>query len=246
VIFQAGGAPPVLFGVGVSLDGEAHGALAFAGSRGREERFTATDKDVLGLMAQWLSTELERRARATAAPPEPARLPTLEALRPGSGRDLNAAVQRVEHTLRRQVGVDATLELSLHPALPLARGGRLSLSTLVESMVHAAARLAPSGRIHVETRQQSGTGPAEDLVLLVSVKGEMIDARAFERIFAEDDGLELPQAGLPMARLERLLRRDGGDLSVAVEPRRAAVLSAYLPAQRTSAKERTSEIVQPS
>jgi hypothetical protein len=252
---------PTLFGVGVAVDGGPRGVLAFAGRRGEEGRFTATDKDLLGLMGQWLATELERRTRAKAAarpdearpaqdevrhapaeprsapgdvrhaPAEPRSAParaTLSPLRPRRGRDLNAAVRRAERGLRRRVGVEATLELSLDPKLPRARPGRLSLPTLVESVVLAAARLAPTGRLHVETRHDGGAG---DLMLQVSVKDEAIDADGFERIFTEDGVADLPQGALPLARLERLLRRDDGDLSVAVEPGHGAVLCAYLPAQ---------------
>ena len=68
-------------------------------------------------------------------------------------------------------------------------------------------------------------------MLQVSVKDETIDADGFERIFSDDGAADLPQGALPLARLERLLRRDGGDLSVAVEPGRGAVLCAYLPTQ---------------
>lgn len=239
--------PRVFFGTGVGVDGNVHGALAFAGWRAPEERFTATDKDVLGLMGQWLATELERRERGTAPPREPAPRYGLAPLLPRRSRDLNAAVQRAEHALRRQVGVDATLELSLDPKLPPARSGRLSLSTLVESVVLAAARLAPAGRIHLETRQQGGAQQPGDLMLCVSVKGDTIDAGALERIFSQDDAEEVPRGALPLARLERLLRRDGGDLSVAVEPLRAASLTAYLPATAPRASEaRPSQSIQPS
>ncbi len=257
VFFEREGELRVFFGASVRVDSAEHGALAFAGSRDPVNRFTATDKDLLGLMAQWLTAELERKSRAAeqerALPAEPASLPAQPAAvasirgavdRPPSmtfptlasrlGRDLNTAVRRAERQLRRRVGAGGTLEISLDPGLPLAGGGRLSLSTLVESVVQAAASLEPTGCIQIETRRledaDAGAGQAAHagyITLRVSVTGEAVDAEALERIFDEPKDPELVDA-LPLVRVERLLQRDGGDLSVSVEPGRGAVLTAYL------------------
>jgi hypothetical protein len=48
-------------GCAVRAGGEAIGLLAFAGSAPRPARFTATEKDLLALMARWLGRELEHR-----------------------------------------------------------------------------------------------------------------------------------------------------------------------------------------
>ena len=227
----------VLFAAPFAADG-ARGALAFAGSRGRGDRFTATDKDLLGLMAVWLAGELERRARAEgpAPAPEPAP-PVAPALRrplPRRDRDLNAAVRQAERGLRRRVGADATLEIALAEDLPPVAGGRLPLAALVESVVLAAARLAPTGRIRVETARPAYAGPAVrsgDVTLSACVTGD-VDAAALERLSEEPDAADAgPRMALSFARLERLLRRDGADLSVAVEPGRRALVTAYLPAR---------------
>lgn len=245
----------VFFGASIRIDAGAHGALAFAGSRDPADRLTATDKDLLGLMAQWLTAELERKARAAEQarrlPAEPesqsvqaAAVLSMPTLRTRLGRDLNHAVRRAEHPLRRRVGA-ATLEISLDPALPPAGGGRLSLSSLVESMVQAAASLEPTGHIHVETRRlddaDAGAGQAGHagyITLRVSVTGKAVDAESLERIFDPPTDPENPGDALPLIRVERLLQRDGGDLSVSVEPGRCAVLTAYLkPRAQRAARE---------
>jgi hypothetical protein len=239
VVLAGGGNLPVVFASPFAAGG-ARGALAFAGSRGRAHRFTATDKDLLGLMAVWLAGELERRTRAEAPAPSPEPPPAappkrrLPARRDrGRERDLNRAVRRAERGLRRRVGADATLEIALADELPPVASGRLPLATLVESVVLAAARLAPAGRIRVETAQLAHAGAASavaggDVMLSASVEGD-VDQAALERIFELPDALEPPGA-LSLARLERMLRRDGADLSIAVEPGRRALLTAYLQA----------------
>jgi len=250
VVVERGAEPRVFFGTRIAIGDGGHGVLAFAGSRDPEERLTATDKDLLGLMAQWLGAELERRARPAAravadaehevadAEHEVAHAPPvarIAPLRPRRGRDLNAAVRRAEGALRRRVGTDATLELALDPQLPKVRAGRLSLATIVESAVLTAARLAPTGRIRVETRAPEEE--AADLLLCVQASGD-VDAGALQRLFDEAPDAETPRGGLPFSRLERLLRSDGGDLSVSIEPGERAVLTAYLPAAPPTPRDR--------
>ncbi|MGE4605322.1 MAG: GAF domain-containing protein [Myxococcota bacterium] len=48
-------------GAAVRVGGLPYGTLTFASSRRREDRFTATDKDLVRLMALWLGIEIERR-----------------------------------------------------------------------------------------------------------------------------------------------------------------------------------------
>lgn len=238
-VVLTGGADPRLVFAAPFAAGAARGALAFAGSRGRAARFTATDKDLLGLMAVWIAGELERRARAEApVAPAPRRKPVPlqpRRLRARPERDLNGAVRRAERGLRRQLGADATLEVVLAEDLPPVASGRLPLAMLVDSVVLAAARLAPTGRIRVETSRPAHAGPAShvrggDVTLAASVTGD-VDAAALERIHQHAHEADPDQPGaLPLGRLERLLRRAGGDLSVAVEPGRRALLTAWLPA----------------
>jgi hypothetical protein len=56
-----------------------------------------------------------------------------------------------------------------------------------------------------------------------------VDARAFERAFAPPADPTGAHEVLGLADVERLLRLDGGDLSVSIEPQRRAVLTAWVP-----------------
>lgn len=238
----------VFFGAPLQLAGRTLGSLAFVGAREPRSRFSATDKDLLNLMAQWLAIELERarhpgepahgeaqpepaaapasaarEGTAAASPPTPA-APVRRVARGGAARkgDLNAAIRRSEARLRRRVGVDGRLELALGDDLPPARSGRVALPTLVESLVACAARLAPSGRIRIETTL------AGDVQLAIQVEGEGIDESALACLSAPSPAGERGSLlGLP--QLERLLRLEGGDLSLSLEPPRRAVITAFLP-----------------
>ncbi|MGH0033186.1 MAG: GAF domain-containing protein [Myxococcota bacterium] len=231
-------APHTLLAVSIAAGGATWGSLAFVGLRNVGNRFTATDKDLLGLMAQWLATEIERRERA-AAIAALAEAPVSfgdvarSVFRPRRGHDLNHVVGRLERRLRQRVGADGTLTLDLGDVPPVQRG-QLSLPRLVESLVDAAARLAPTGRMHVATEPPEDDGAF--VVLRIRVEAPEIAGDALARLFAESQDAEaVPHGTLPLPRIERLLRVDGGDLSVAVEPERGATLTAWLPTPATRA-----------
>jgi signal transduction histidine kinase len=224
--------PATFFGVAVSSAGTVHGALAFVGLSRAESRFTATDKDLLGLMAQWLAAELDRSARPADRPADAA--PTLarvarESFRAQRSVDLNRSIARLESRLRQRVGADGTLSLDLAPGLPPLARGRLTAPRLVEGLVDAAARLAPTGRIELSTRPPADA--SREATLCVCVRGSGIDVDALRRIFdpSPEPGEDVSRSALPLAGIERLLRIDGGDLSVSIEPQRRALLTAWLP-----------------
>jgi len=232
---------PDFLGAPAHADGETRCVIAFAGARKSEDRFTATDKDLIGLMAQWLRSELLLRER-----PEPPRRGAAQTLAAASvqGRlDLNAALRRAEVRLRAQVATDATLELSLAPSLPALRPVPVALETLALSLVAAAHRLSPGGALRVETgRLAAGAAAPEGdafITLSVRVRDTAIEPDALARAYGDSGAAESDPrtAGgcLPLAQLEALLRRSGADLSMHVEAGRGAVLTAFLPERRPPA-----------
>jgi hypothetical protein len=223
--------------------------VAFAGAGA--QRFTATDKDLCQLLAQWLRAELELRAAQAA--PRVAAAPSAPRSEAATARhDLNRAVLRSETRLRTLVAADATLELALATELVALRPQHVPLETLVESLVVAAHALAPSGALRVETSDVGGArgagAGAAYATLAVRVRGTSIDADALARVFAAmpvHTG-EASGAALPLADVEGLLRRAGGDLSVDVEPGRGAVLTAFLPARAPRAAQPAARTAEPA
>jgi hypothetical protein len=55
-------------GAAIRVDGAAYGTISFASSEPRKERFSATDKDLIRLMAQWLGFAIERSQRVDTRP----------------------------------------------------------------------------------------------------------------------------------------------------------------------------------
>jgi hypothetical protein len=235
----------------VRLPSGAPFVLAFAGARGSGERFSATDKDLIGLMAQWLRSELLLTAPEAPAPQSELLLAAPEAPAPRSGVvraaaeraadrfDLNAALRRAESRLRAEIAAPATFELELAPALPPLRPTPVAPETLALSLVAAARGLSRNGALRLETSGTGAAGAAADVEPFVTLSVRVGDASirqdALAQVFAGPDATDGDEGGaLPLAKLEALLRRSGADLSVQVESGRGATLTAFLPARRSA------------
>ena len=228
-----------------------YGTLCFASLAPRKAAFTATDKDLLRVMAQWLAAELERR--------EPARAPALRAGRPGGPErsgparrrglaatrsvDLNAVLGRVRRQLELAAGPGIELELRAAPDLRAAQDPRLPLDAIVLSLVRNAVDAMPEGgKLTLETANLEVAGgepgivpalePNRYVTLSVRDTGRAIDAGALARVFEPPAPGADSEGRLPLATVYRLLQRCGGDLSVNVEPGRGTDFTVFLPLGR--------------
>jgi hypothetical protein len=170
-------------GVALREGGELLGTLAFGSLRPRGERFTASEKDLIGLMARWLELEREERAGAPVATSQtevepvslatnlgaehaPPRAPWV-GVRPARRRvvDINAVARRGMEKVRRELADGVGLHLDLEDDLPPAIDLRLPLEAIVMSLVrHAAAGLRGGGEIFIETRLLESESAVPELV----------------------------------------------------------------------------------
>lgn len=241
--FQAYLGTPVWVADGV------YGTLCFASLDPRKAAFTATDKDLLRVMAQWLGAELERReqtrgpARRSARPSgsersSPARRPEIAAAR---NIDLNDVLGRVRRQLELAAGPRIELDLRAAPDLRAAQDHRLPLDAIVLSLVRNAVEAMPEGgKLTVETANlEVGAGepgvvptlvPNRYVTLTVRDTGNALDASALARVFEPPlPGAQDAEDRLPLATVYRLLQRCGGDLSVSAEPGRGTDFTLFLP-----------------
>jgi hypothetical protein len=210
------------FGAAVRLDGELLGVIALAGPKPAQAP-TATDKDLLCMLAQRAGAELRRAstpARAAAAP------------RPAAARTADPT-QRLTARLRDRF--DGDIEVAVDPILFRARTARIPIERLVESLLLGARHLSPEGALRVESQPlPSPDGESDWVTLSVHVEGEALDGQALNRAF------DAPAAGgLPLETLRRRLRSEGGDVSVAVESGCGATLTAFLPPRRRATRRRS-------
>lgn len=200
-------------GTAVRVGGETWGSLAFGSLSARRERFTATEKDLLTLMARWLGADLERRRagreRSAAASPDPAPPSGLSPLSPGWERrpvggarrsrreprplDLNLSIARLERRLARAAGARAQLRLALAPDLAASRDPRIPLEAILLSLVgHAAEAVRSGGRIEVATAELEvssqpdrlpAVAPDRYLTVSVRVAADEVDPDALSCAF---------------------------------------------------------------
>lgn len=232
-------------GTAIPMHGEVYGVLCFASAVPRKERFTATEKDLLELMARWSASEIERRAkpRAVAEPAverhEPSR-PRRSV--PPRGLDANRVLRRLEARLQRLAGAKVRLEVELAEDLEVARAPGVPLEQVVRSLVANALEAMPGGgRLTLRTANleiaacEPGVLPAVEpdryVTLSVSDTGNGIDADSLARVFEPSaDGVPRNAATAPlsMPMVYRILQRAGGDLSVEVEPGHRTTFTVFL------------------
>jgi hypothetical protein len=233
-------------GIAVAGSHGPYGTLCFASLRPRKRAFTATDKDLLRVMGQWLATELARRGRARAPAASPARPGGRE--RPGSAPwrsvarsvDLNAVLGRVRRQLEQTAGPGIELELRTAADLAQAPDPHLPLDAIVLSLLRNALDAMPAGgKLTVETANlEVGAGepgvvparaPNRYVTLTVRDTGNALDAEALARVFEPPAAGATDEGRLPLASVYRLLQRCGGDLSVNAEPGRGTDFTLFLP-----------------
>ncbi|MFQ5415585.1 MAG: GAF domain-containing protein [Myxococcota bacterium] len=252
------------FGSAISVYGEVIGTLSFGSQKPRAQRFTATDKDLLNLMAQWVGTELERRfaaeereARAAeSGVTRGARPPRRDARLPRA-IDVNTALRRAEANLRKLAGSRIRSEYHLAPDLRPAALLRVALGTLVESLAAVAVDAsAGRGRLIFRTANLDcaasdpnlipAVAPDQYVTLTIEIADSGIDAERFEEAFQTPDAAPpLDNGGdggrlMSVASIYRLLQRSGGDLSLDVEGGRSARFTIYLPRANAATRDPTS------
>jgi Histidine kinase-, DNA gyrase B-, and HSP90-like ATPase/GAF domain len=225
-----------------------YGTLCFASLAPRKAAFTATDKDLLRVMAQWLGRELERRERGRAPARRLARSGGSERSGPARRReipaprsvDLNDVLGRVKRQLELTAGPRIELDLRAAPDLRAAQDHHLPLDAIVLSLVRNAVDAMPEGgKLTLETANlevgagEPGVVPAVEpnryVTLTVRDTGSSLDAGALARAFEPPPPDAEGSGRLALAEVYRLLQRCGGDLSVNVEPGRGTDFTVFLP-----------------
>jgi hypothetical protein len=241
-------------GTAIARGANSYGTLCFASLAARKHPFTATDKDLLRVMGQWLTAQLVRR--------ELVREPAPRATRPGGPErggparrrglaaarsiDLNAVLGRVRRQLELAAGPGIELELRAAPDLRAAQDPRLPLDAIVLSLVRNAVEAMPEGgKLTLETANlevaagEPGVIPARVpnryVTLSVRDTGKALDAGALARVFEPPAAGADTEGRLPLATVYRLLQRCGGDLSVNVEPGRGTDFTVFLPLAEAAA-----------
>jgi hypothetical protein len=237
-------------GTAIQVSGKKFGVLEFASLRPHGERFTASHKDLLILMAQWIGTEIERElhgAKEAPAVAAPAPRQTRSRKRSDSnGLHLNAVLEKLERRIRRVVGTRISVIVKLGSDIETSPNLRIPIDAIILSLVRKAAEsMNPGGKLTLTTSnldlaggdpaQMHAVVPDRYVTLAVHSTGGAVDSDSLALVFdreVEDDAHSAAGAsegGLPLAAAYRILQRAGGDLSVEVEPGMGTTFVLFLP-----------------
>lgn len=153
---------------------------------------------------------------------------------PGSF-DLNGGIREIENRLRKTVGDTHKLQIVFAPQTPRIEFEIRALERIATSLLlHAAETVSGDGNLDLSTGSIEAPEPgipgfgtltvkARGPALATPPPGALYEGRG-------DIDLHLAKRRLPLARVVRLLRAAGGDLSLESEDGVGTTLTAFLPA----------------
>jgi len=145
----------------------------------------------------------------------------------------NAVIEGMSGMLRRLVGADVRLQLSLAPNLPaiLADQGQME-QILMNLAVNARDAMPKGGTLTISTHDETGTPPQANVRIGVSDTGEGMPPEVVRRIFEpffttkpKDKG-----TGLGLSTVYGIVKQSGGNVQVTSEPGVGTLFEITLPA----------------
>ena len=163
--------------------------------------------------------------------------------------DLNEIVLGIDKMLRRIIGEDIQLEVSLSPELPSVKVDPSHIDQVIMNLaVNSRDAMPEGGRLTIETakveftedyaNRHIGIEPGQYVMLAVSDTGIGMDeatrARLFEPFFTTKE--KGKGTGLGLSIVYGIVKQNGGDIRVYSEPGRGTALKVYLPAVTEAAE----------
>jgi two-component system cell cycle sensor histidine kinase/response regulator CckA len=163
--------------------------------------------------------------------------------------DLNEIVLGIDKMLRRIIGEDVQLEVSLSPELPSVKVDPSHIDQVIMNLaVNSRDAMPQGGKLTIETAgieltkdyagRHIGVEAGQYVMLAVSDTGSGMDEATRERLFepfftTKEKG---KGTGLGLAIVYGIVKQNGGDILVYSEPGRGTAFKIYLPAVMAAAE----------
>lgn len=155
--------------------------------------------------------------------------------------DINAIVANMEELVRRLLGPEIRLELTLTPGLALIRADAAQIGQVLMNLaVNARDAMALGGALHIETAnvelgpENVDIIPGPHVMLAVRDTGvgmpAEVRARLFEPFFTTKDTGQ--GTGLGLSMIQAIVRQSGGHIAVESAPGHGSTFRVYFPIQR--------------
>ncbi|HEY3256622.1 MAG TPA: ATP-binding protein, partial [Polyangiaceae bacterium] len=151
--------------------------------------------------------------------------------------DLNSSIAELEKMLRRLIGEDISLTVTLSPRAALVKADPGQIEQVILNLVlNARDAIESGGRISVESSHVELSGPGRErkscVMLAVRDTGLGMDeatrARIFEPFFTTKERGR--GTGLGLATVYGIVEQSGGSITVSSEPGFGSTFKVYLPA----------------
>ncbi len=152
--------------------------------------------------------------------------------------DLNLVITRMEDLIRRLIGPEIRLQLSLQPALSTISADAQQIGQVMMNLaVNARDAMPAGGTLTIETanvelgHEHVDVIPGPHVALMITDTGLGMSAEVRDRLFEPFFTTKDQGTGLGLSMVQAIVRQSGGHITLASQPNQGTTFTVYFPRQ---------------